>query len=100
MSDPNEVADGGIDPRLKCYWCGEVHERAKVVTTVDGRQMGNYSEEWRRYHEAKWVLKTYKSKRTRQGYLNRINEIRGEVAMYELRAEMMVLWQWKEGQKK
>jgi hypothetical protein len=77
--NPNEVADGGIDPRLKCYWCGEVHERAKVVTTVDGRQMGNYSEEWRRYHEAKWVLKTYRSKRTRQGYLNRINEIRGEV---------------------
>jgi hypothetical protein len=45
-------------------------------------------------------LKTYRSKRTRQGYLHRIGEIRGEVAMYELRAEMMVLWQWKEGQKK
>jgi hypothetical protein len=62
--------------------------------------MGNYQDEWRRYHEAMWVLKKFRSKRTRQEYLRRIAEIRGERAMHELRNEMMLLWKWKEGQKK
>ena len=100
MTNPNEETDGGVDPRLKCHACGEVHERARIVTTVDGREMGNYSGEWRRYCEAKYVLKTFRSKRTRQGYLHRIQEIRVEHAMWELREEMMRLWTWKEGQKK
>jgi hypothetical protein len=100
MSNPNDETDGGIDPRLKCFSCGEVHERAKIVTTIDGREMGNYQDEWRRYHEAMWVLKKYRSKRTRQAYLSRIAEIRGPQAMADLRAEMMLLWKWKEGQKK
>jgi hypothetical protein len=100
MNDPNDETDGGIDPRLKCFSCGEVHERAKIVKTIDGREMGNYQDEWRRYHEAMWVLKKYRSKRTRQAYLSRIAEIRGSQAMADLRAEMMLLWKWKEGQKK
>lgn len=100
MTNPNEETDGGIDPRLRCYSCGEVHERARIVKTIDGREMGNYQDEWRRYHEAMWVLKKYRSKRTRQGYLQRIEEIRGPKAAAELRAEMLLLWKWKEGQKK
>ena len=100
MTNPNEETDGGIDPRLKCHACGEVHERAKIVKTVDGREMGNYSGEWRRYCEARYVLKQFRSKRTRQGYLQRIGEIRGPQAAAELRAEMLLLWTWKEGQKK
>jgi hypothetical protein len=99
MSDPNEVADGGVDPRLKCFACGEVHERARIVKTVDGREMGNYQDEWRRYHEAMWVLKKYRSKRTRQEYLGKVRENRGERAMHELRNEMMLLWQWKQENK-
>lgn len=98
--NPNEMADGGIDERLRCHGCGQVHESARIATTVDGRQMGSHSEKWRRYHEAKLVLKVYRCKRTRQAYLQRIGERRGFEAMAELKAEMMVLWQWKQGQKK
>jgi len=97
---PNDEADGGIDPRLRCHACGEVHERARIVKTVDGREMGNYQDEWRRYHEATWVLKKYRSRRTRQEYLGKVKENRGEEQMQKLRAEMLLLWQWKEGQKK
>ena len=97
--NPDDKTDGG-DPRLRCHACGEVHERAKIVTTMDGREMGNYSEEWRLYCQAKYVLKQFRTKRTRQACLNRIKEIRGEQAMWELREEMMRLWKWKEGQKK
>ena len=71
MSDPNDEADGGVDPRLKCFSCGEVHERARIVKTIDGREMGNYQDEWRRYHEAMWVLKKYRSKRTRIRFRSR-----------------------------
>ena len=88
------------DERLRCYSCGEVHEAARIVRTVDGREMGNYSADWFLYNEAVWVLKKYRSKRTRQGYLQRIGEIRGPKAAAELRAEMLLLWKWKEGQKK
>lgn len=98
--NPNEVADGGIDPRLKCYWCGEVHERAKVVTTVDGRQMGSHSEEWWVYCEASFVLKRFRTKNTRQAYLRRITEIRGEKMVEILKAEMMRIWVYKQEQKK
>ena len=98
--NPNEVADGGVDPRLRCFSCGEVHERARIVKTVDGREMGNYQDEWRRYHEAMWVLKKYRSRRTRQEYLGKVKENRGEEQMQKLRAEMLLLWQWKEEQKK
>lgn len=99
MTNPDDKTDG-VDPRLLCYACGEVHERAKIVKTMDGREVGNYSEEWRRYCEAKYVLKQFRTKRTRMGYLNRIQEIRGEQAMWQLREEMMRLWKWKEEQKK
>jgi hypothetical protein len=94
------MTDGGIDERLRCYACGEVHVRARIVKTIDGREMGNYQDEWRRYYEAMWVLKKYRSKRTRQEYLRRVGEVRGERAMHELRDEMLLLWKWKKGQKK
>jgi hypothetical protein len=94
------MTDGGLfDERLKCHACGEVHSHARIVTTVDGRQMGNYSEEWRRYNEAKWVLKRYRSKRTRQEYLDKIEEHRGLPAKLELREEMLRLWTWKKDNK-
>lgn len=95
---PNEPEADGGDPRLRCFACGEVHERARIVKTHDGREMGNYSEEWRRYHEAKWVLKKYRSKNTRRKYLLVIEANRGVQAMLELRAEMMLQYNWKKGQ--
>jgi hypothetical protein len=94
------MTDGGLfDERLKCHACGEVHSHARLVTTVDGREMGNYSEEWRRYNEAKWVLKRYRSKRTRQEYLDKVEELRGYPAKMELRDEMLKIWTWKKDNK-
>lgn len=87
------------DERLKCYACGEVHETARIVRTVDGREMGSYSADWFLYNEAMWVLKKFRSKRTRQEYLGRVRENRGEAAMQRLRDEMLLLWQWKEKSK-
>jgi hypothetical protein len=98
--NPNEVADGGVDERLRCYACGEVHGSARIVRTVDGREMGSHRQEWFLYNEATWVLKKFRSKRTRQGYLQQVRENRGEAGMQELRAEMLLLWQWRQGQKK
>jgi hypothetical protein len=86
------------DERLKCYACGEVHETARIVRTRDGREMGSYSRQWFMYNEAVWVLKKFRSKRTRQEYLGRVKENRGEAEMNKLRAEMLLQWKWKEGQ--
>lgn len=58
--------------------------------------MGSYSEEYRRYHEAKWVLRRFRVKRTRQEYLAKVQELRGQQAMLELREEMLKLWQSKQ----
>jgi hypothetical protein len=86
------------DERLKCYACGEVHETARIVMTRDGREMGSYSRQWFVYNEAVWVLKKFRSKKTRQEYLGRVRENRGEAEMNKLRDEMLLQWKWKEGQ--
>ena len=96
MTLPDGLADGG----LVCRACGQIHEDARLVVLPDGRRVGNYSEEYRRYNEAKWVFRKYRSKNTRRGYLSRVAEKRGEAAMQELRQEMWLVWKWKEGQKK
>jgi hypothetical protein len=93
------MAGGGIDERLKCYACGEVHESARIVTTRDGREMGSHTQEWFLYNEALWVLKKFRSKRTRQEYLGRVMGHRGEAGMQQLRAEMLLQWKWKEENK-
>lgn len=98
--NPNEEADGGVDPRLKCHACGEVHEGARIVKTMDGREMGSYSFEWRVYCEANYVLKKFRSKRTRREYLQRIEEIRGEKMMEILRSEMLRIWTYKQEKNK
>jgi hypothetical protein len=91
---------GEVDERLKCYACGEVHSSARIVRTVDGREMGSHTQEWFLYNEAAWVLKKFRSKRTRQEYLQRVRGHRGEAGMEQLRAEMLLQWQWKQEQKK
>jgi hypothetical protein len=81
------------DERLVCYGCGQVHPEAKLVRLPDGREVGTYSEEYRRYHEALWVLKKKRSKRTRIEYLEGVREKRGLQAKEELREEMLGIWQ-------
>lgn len=82
-----------IDERLRCRACGQVHnEWARLVTLPDGRVVGNYSEDYRRYSEAAWVLRKFRVKRTRQEYLAKVQELRGVDAMMDLRKEMLEIW--------
>lgn len=75
--------------------CGDIHSDARLVELPDGRVVGNYSEDYRRYHEALWVLKKKRSKRTRIEYLDAVEEKRGIKARTELREEMMRIWESK-----
>jgi hypothetical protein len=83
----------GFDERLLCRACGEIHPDARLVTLPDGRQVGNYSEAHRLYNEARWVLRRYRVKSTRQAYLRRVAEQRGSEAAWALREEMLTLWE-------
>lgn len=80
------------DDRLRCYGCGDIHPGARLVELSDGRVVGSYSEEYRRYCEAVWVLKKKRSKRTRIEYLDGVAEKRGRKAREELREEMLRVW--------
>lgn len=81
------------DERLACLACGKVHAGARLVRLSDGRQVGSYSEEYRLYCEAAWVLRKKRSKRTRLEYLDRVQEKRGVEARVALREEMLRIWQ-------
>ena len=81
------------DEQLACPQCGQVHQGARLVALPDGRQVGNYSEAFRLYHEAAWVLRKKRTKRTRMEYLDGVIEKRGRQAYEELREEMLRLWQ-------
>lgn len=65
---------------------------ARHGLTIDGRELDTWSEEWRKYCEARHMFKAYRTKKTRQAALSRIEKVRGEPAMLELRAEMFRLW--------
>jgi hypothetical protein len=66
-----------------------------LVDLPDGRQVGSYSEQYRLYCEAKWVLKNKRTKNTRRKYLLGVEAERGTQAMQELRAEMLLQYEWK-----
>jgi hypothetical protein len=85
------------DDRLVCYGCGKIHPQARLVSLSDGRQVGSYSEEFRRHCEALWVLRKKRSKRTRMEYLDGVAEKRGLKARQELREEMLRIWQSRQG---
>ena len=80
-------------PALACRACGEVHPDAHLVRLPDGRQVGSYSETHRRYHEAVWAMRRYRSNGTRRAYLERVAAKRGAEAMQALRTEMLTLWE-------
>jgi len=81
------------DNRLACHACGQVHKGSRVVKVADGREMGSYSEEYRLYCEAAWLLRKKRSKRTRIEYLDAVAEKRGVQARVDLREEMLRQWQ-------
>ncbi len=72
-----------------------MHPDAKEVTLPDGRTVGNYSEEHRLYHEARWVITTLpdkhrdKNRMTKFKYLQAIELRRGRKAREQLREEML-----------
>lgn len=69
-----------------------VASSARQGLTIDGRELDTWSEAWRKYCEARHMFKAYRTKKTRQAALARIEKVRGEPAMLELRAEMFRLW--------
>jgi hypothetical protein len=71
-----------------------------LVDLPDGRVVGNYSEEFFLHYEARFVLKKYRSKRTRLAYLDAVEEKRGRAARVALREEMVRIWEHKQIQRK
>jgi hypothetical protein len=91
-----------LPDELACRGCGKVHPDAKHITLPDGRVVGNYSEAYRAYCEAKWVLDTLpvtvnrRRKSTpqisRREYIVAVGQKRGDKAMHELAAMVTKLW--------
>jgi hypothetical protein len=90
------------DDLLTCRGCGKVHPDAKLITLPDGTVVGNYSEAYRAYCEAKWVLDTLpvtvnrRRKSTpqisRREYIMAVKDKRGDAAGLELAANVRELW--------
>lgn len=57
--------------------------------------MNSYSEDYRRYCEARTVLKRFKVKKTRQKYLEEVYKHRGPQGYQDLYDEMLRLWEWR-----
>jgi len=91
-----------LEDELACMGCGKVHPGAKLITLPDGRTVGNYSEAYRAYTEAKWVLEhlpvtvNRRRKKTpqisRRDYIMAIKDKRGEDACFELAKNVRELW--------
>ena len=87
---------------LACPACGKVHPDAKLITLPDGSIVGSYSNEYRAYTEAKWVLEklpvTVNRRRkstpqiSRRDYILGVQDRRGQQAANELAANVTKLW--------
>lgn len=87
-----EEVSQGEEVNERCLACRDVHGSPRLFRLPDRRIVSSYSEEYRMYTEAKWVLKRYKVKRTRQLYLAEVAKLRGPVAYDQLKAAMMEIW--------
>jgi len=70
-----------------------------LVNLSYGGTTGNYSEKYWLHGEALWVLKRYRTKKTRLAYLDAVEEKRGRAARVALREEMMMIWRYREEKK-
>ena len=87
---------------LACRACGRVHPDAKLITLPDGTLVGSYSEAYRAYCEANWVLNklpvTVNRRRkstpqiSRRDYIMAVQDRRGQAAANELAANVTKLW--------
>ena len=71
-----------------------------MVNLSYGGSVGNYSEKFYLHGEAAWVLKRYRTKKTRLAYLDAVEEKRGRTARMALREEMVKIWEHKQTQRK
>lgn len=55
----------------------------RMVTLIDGREVSNYSEEWRHECEARYVARL-PTKAERHGYLGQVESFRGREARLDL----------------
>ncbi len=87
---------------LACPACGKVHPDAKLITLPDGSIVGSYSNEYRAYTEAKWVLDklpvTVNTRRkktpqiSRRDYIMAVLDKRGQESANELATNVTKLW--------
>lgn len=90
------------EDELACRACGRVHPDAKLITLPDGTVVGSYSNEYRAYTEAKWVLDklpvTVNKRRkstpqiSRRDYIMSVIDKRGQESANELAAMVTKLW--------
>ena len=83
-----EVDEG----RLRCFACNQVHPGGRLLHLPNGQTVGNYSEEYRLYAEAKSVLKRFRTRKTRQLHLARVAELRGHAGYDALRNAMLEIY--------
>jgi len=84
---------------LRCPVCGELHPNARHIRTEDGRLLALQSEAYTRYCLARWVLRTYRSKRTRQAFLGKWREDKGDAEWARLRGEMLLIYEYRQSQR-
>jgi hypothetical protein len=80
------------EDRLRCFACNKVHPGGRLLRLPNGQTVGNYSEEYRLYAEAKSVLKRFRTRKTRQLYLARVAELRGHAGYDALRNAMLEIY--------
>jgi len=79
------------DDLLKCRACGQIHSNAQLVTLHDGRQVGNYSEDWQIECEANFVVRMPTLDQRRK-YLDAVKEKRGVKAWSALIDRVTSIW--------
>ena len=78
---------------LRCFACNQVHPGGRLLRLPNGQTVGNYSEEFRLYAEAKSVLKRFRTRKTRQLHLARVAELRGHAGYDALRNAMLEIYE-------
>ena len=73
----------------------EKYRQSKMIKTLDGRILDSYSEEYKLYCAAKYILRKFRVKRTRQNYLRELLEKKGREFHNKFRAEMLRIYEAK-----
>lgn len=63
----------------------------RPVTLIDGREVSNYSEEWRAECEARTVCRM-PNRLSRNDYMEKVKSRRGELAFTQLRELVLQVW--------